>query len=118
MDLWEWIYLLQFIAVMVIAVLKLLNIMEKGTIYNVKQVIIFSVGSLLLWGLGWSIFLVQVSTFTWLVPIMKIETFLFTLSLTIFTIIEGILLANISVEESDPHKRRNSKEAFGAIKKR
>lgn len=86
MNLYEVFFMLQFLIVIGIILLKLLNIMRVGSFYTFEMAVISFIGVIMAWGIGFVILLANAGADviysaifhleSWLFPIVAIEFFI------------------------------------------
>lgn len=90
MNLYETLYLLQFIILIILLLVKLFNIMSMGKLYSWKGSVLTYIGALICWLVGMSIFLLHPEILIYLVMQRLLTAFL-PLH-TLFFIIELLLM--------------------------
>jgi len=99
MNLYEWLFIVQLLALIVISILKLYNLMNSGEWYDFKISILLFIGFFLFWAIGFVVLNLDHNSGLIYAVIFRIENFLLLLNV-LFFITEIIFLVRDSLKKS------------------
>jgi len=111
MELYEILFLIGFIGTILISLVKLINILNGWSVYDVKDGIIWYVGFIISWGTMFITTILYTSgTVLILMQLFKFANLFFGLN-TIFTLVE-VFISYVAAGQSTQRKAYNAKETL------
>lgn len=109
-NLGMWIFLLQFIGISILFLLKFYNVMSKALFYDLKMMILISGIVLVLFGIGFINYMIH-ATVTLVMIMFSFETLIF-LVIVLFTLLEMFLYMELAVVGDKTKSRSNKRTTF------